>query len=244
MVINHLNITLKLIDKDIKELSEKTKFEFINFIISQWQTINPLPQENNNNNPINLSFDINKLLPSVGESLIRSHLSSKFGPSAIVQQLHLFFIAINNHHLLLIKRNRNIYLQNKIDPVFIPNNMSSNSIQSKNKHKHKNYNNYNYFKNKRYNTNNSSSYYYRGKNQNYNRNRNRNKNRGGDKRRNNNAFNKSRSNSKNPYHRNNNHRKSSTQNRKNHKPSLIATFAPSFNNQQHSDPDDNDQKME
>ena len=240
VVIKHLNITINHIDNDIKSITDKTKSEFINFFISQLQSVDPVQQHNNS---INLNFDINKLLPSIGNQLIRNKLISDFGPATIAQQFNLFFTSINNHHLLLLKRNQNLYLKDKINPIFIPHSASnkSNNFNQKNKYKNKNKNYNPFFRKNRKN----NITHWGGNRGNY-----RGKNRGGFR----NSYH-SRNNRKNPRYpnRTNPNRNNSknyprfnpnTQNRNLPHPSLISTFAPSFNHHQSSESDDNDHQME
>ena len=68
-IIKHLNITIKLSDGDIKGITEKTKSQFINFTVSHLQSVEPVQQQNNT---LNLNFDINKILPLIGNTMVRN----------------------------------------------------------------------------------------------------------------------------------------------------------------------------
>ena len=250
-IIKHLNITINLSDGDIKGITEKTKSQFINFTISYLQSVKPVQQQNNT---LNLNFDINKILPLIGNTMVRNQLLSDYGTSAIAQHLHTFFVSINNHHLLLMKRNQNLYFKDNIDPIFLPISVSHKYKSNKNKS--------NYFTNKKQNKHrkNNNSYYPQ---QNKYRN-NYNFSNWGSHRNGRNTYNKNKKhaprNGINAYHSNNyqkypkiqnryanragyNYRNKS-QNLKKQSPSFVSTFAPSFNQNHHSYSEDNDEKMD
>ena len=143
--MKHLEIAVNLINNDIKDISEKTKSQFIQFRISQHQMIEP---ENANQEDTKLNFDINQYLPAIGSVMIKKQLKDDFGITSITEQLYAFFTAINDHHSLLMRRNQDLHYKNNINSNYMP--FSSLSDNDKNKQNQK--------KNKKYKHRNNSNH--------------------------------------------------------------------------------------